>query len=221
MNNCALDFKVSGSGVVPAGEYRSISCSGSARISGDVRCQSLSVAGSARADGAIDCTGAVKVSGSFRGMGVRADLLSASGSCRLEGDVQAKTVKCSGSCKVSGAVTAEEVHLSGSAAIDGLLNAERIELVIEESRIGSVGGAEIRVRGGKNCGLFGWFNRAKTTLVTDSIEGDRVELAGVVAKVVRTTDAVIGENCRIDVLEYSGNAEISPSAEVKQVVRTN
>ncbi|MBQ7348104.1 MAG: hypothetical protein IJW55_09900 [Clostridia bacterium] len=40
-----------------------------------------------------------------------------------------------------------------------------------------------------------------------------------IAKIVRCTDAVIGEGCEIEVLEYSGAAEVHPKAKIGKVVK--
>ena len=41
-----MDYKFSGAGTIPAGEYEAVKVSGAAKLAGDVRCTSLSASGS-------------------------------------------------------------------------------------------------------------------------------------------------------------------------------
>ena len=46
--NDIMDMKISGSSAMPGGEYRLVSISGSGKVQGSLRCESLRCSGSAR-----------------------------------------------------------------------------------------------------------------------------------------------------------------------------
>ncbi len=92
------DIKIAGSGVVPMGEYANVSCSGSARMTGAVKCQRLSASGSLSAESRLDCIA-----------------LSCSGSAKLAGQIKCESMQVSGSVKAQEAITCtEKCRISGS-----------------------------------------------------------------------------------------------------------
>ena len=221
MENILNNVSVSGAGTVGGGEYDRVSCSGSVKINGDIKCNSFSCAGSAKALGNIECLGKLKASGAFKSEGsVKADELSCAGAAKFEKSIEARILKISGAMSVYGDCSAESASLHGTVKIEGLLNAESIYINMDgnnsDSKIGSIGGSVVKVDSRKQ---FSWFRFHASTLETDTIEADKVELEYTEAKVVRTIDAVIGEGCKIETLEYSGNAEISDKAKVKNLVK--
>lgn len=221
-----IDLKISGASAMPGGEYNRVSISGSGKINGNVRCNSLHCSGAAHVQGDLEtqelaCSGACKLHGN-----VKAQNMRVSGAVKAEGNLQGETLRISGNVKLGGSVhcselrlsggltvgenvEAEQVLVSGEIKVPGLLNADKIEINIAgHSRIGEIGGSEILVRQKENGkGFFGFFGWAGTRpiLEADTIEGDRVALQGVHAKVVRGTDVVLGENCRIERVEYTGS----------------
>lgn len=64
--NDIMDMKISGSSAMPGGEYRTVSISGSGKVQGSLRCESLRCSGSARVQGDVDCAGKIRCSGSSR-----------------------------------------------------------------------------------------------------------------------------------------------------------
>ena len=64
--NDIMDMKISGSSAMPGGEYRLVSISGSGKVQGSLRCESLRCSGSARVQGDVDCAGEIRCSGSSR-----------------------------------------------------------------------------------------------------------------------------------------------------------
>ena len=65
--NDIMDMKISGSSAMPGGEYRTVSISGSGKVQGSLRCESLRCSGSARVQGDVDCAGEIRCSGRSRG----------------------------------------------------------------------------------------------------------------------------------------------------------
>ena len=83
--NDIMDMKISGSSAMPGGEYRTVSISGSGKVQGSLRCESLRCSGSARVQGDVDCAGEIRCSGSSR----------------VTGDIACQELGCSGSSRCS------------------------------------------------------------------------------------------------------------------------
>ena len=237
-------MQVSGSGVIPAGEYNEkISISGSGRIQGNVRCTALAVAGSATAQGSVWCEEDMKAAGSARmEKSVCAKNIHVSGSChvcedctaegeikaagslRCGGNIRCHTLRAAGTVHVAGGVEAEDVRISGGIDCAGLLNAERIEIKIERasSRVGSIGGSDIRIYSESIAGkisrmplLSKFVGRGVGGVdVAESIEGDTIAIERVSAPLVVGRIVAVGADCCIDLVQYSETVEIHPDAKV-------
>lgn len=232
-----MDMKIAGSGSITPGEYENICVSGSGKIYGPVRCRSLHASGSVSAEGDIFCEEEVHVSGSGRFCGavqagefhaagsahVDGDLTvageaKAAGSFRCDGGIRAGVLRLAGGIRVEKDAEAEDARISGGFHCGGLLNAERVELCTDGSMdIGSIGGSVIRVRWesrGWNLRNLFCKNHKGTVTVRGAIEGDDILLECVNAPRVSGRAVVIGENCNIDLVQYSESIEISPDARV-------
>lgn len=238
---------ISGSGHIPAGEYsEKISVSGSGKLDGNIRCVALSCSGSVKGTGSVSCSEDLRVSGScYIEKGVSANNISVSGAFKTDEDIRAeKSISISGAIRCGGAikctslscsgvvalgkdVEAEEIKLSGQIECAGLLNAERIDISLEKScstsKVGSLGGSEIRVQSrtkhkitrlpllGKLLGASG-----NSLTVSELVEGDIVALECVCAPRVVGRVVAIGTGCQIDLVQYSEEVEIHPDAQVKK-----
>ncbi len=239
-----MDMKISGAGQLPAGEYESVSISGSGKCLGNIKCVSFRASGSARCEGDITCT----------------EGFTASGSAHIHGDISANSVRCAGSFHAERNVTAHELaHFSGSSHIEGncvsqgkidasgsfsvehdieaeyadicgvlkcggLVNAEELYLKLERrSRVHSIGGSTIDVRIHKTARTFTFLSFCKKQSddvsvvldVEESIEGDSIYLEGVKAPSVIGRNVIIGAGCEIDTVRYSESIEIDSNAFVK------
>lgn len=232
-----MDMKIAGSGSITPGEYENIRISGSGSIRGPVRCRSLHASGSVSAEGDIFCEEEIRVSGSGRFRGavqagefcaagsahVDGDLTvageaKAAGSFRCDGGIRAGVLRLAGGIRVEKDAEAEEARISGGFRCGGLLNAERVELRTDGGMdIGSIGGSVIRVqwesRGFNLRNLFRKNHRGTVT-VRGAVEGDDILLECVNAPRVSGRTVVIGENCNIDLVQYSESIGISPDAKV-------
>jgi len=217
---------ISGAGSIGGGTFNEVSCSGAAKVNGNIICAKFSASGAATVDGNIECHGKISVSGAFKVTGnVKGDLFKASGAATVNKNVSAKEIKLSGATHIFGDCEGENVEISGAGDIDGLLNAENIIITLEANgtginKIGQIGGGTviIRSRNHHTSRFFGIFTKG-LMLKTSLIEADRVELDNTKAETVRTIDAVIGDGCEIGVLEYSGVVEISENAKVGKTVK--
>lgn len=217
---------ISGAGTIGGGTYNSVSCSGSAKVNGDIVCAKFSASGAAKVTGDIECHGKISVSGAFKALGnVKGEIFKAAGAAKVMKNVNAKEIVLAGATRIGGDCEGENVEIAGAVDIDGLLNAEKITITLEangtgNNTIGQIGGGTvvIRSRNRSTSWLFGIFSRGQG-LKTTLIEADRVELENTHADTVRTIDAVIGDGCEISLLEYSGEVEISDNAKVENIVK--
>ena len=235
-----MDMRIAGSGKVASGEYEDVRISGSGRLEGLVRCNSFHSSGSSKGE-AIECKNEFKVSGSsgfskdVRAGAVSAsgafscggnltvsDVLRVSGSVKCEGNVKSTSIVGSGSLSVKGDVEAETVKMDGTLHCGGLLNAEEIKIYFERGmRIGAIGGSKILICSknySKKHVRMPLFSALKgggdMILVENAIEGDSIALENVKAQRVSGRVVAIGEDCEIELVQYSDQVEISPQAKV-------
>ena len=241
-------MNISGSGRIAAGEYNEkISVSGSGRLDGNIRCIALSCSGSIKGAGSVECAEDVKVSGSCHiEQCLVAENLSASGSLKVGGDINAdREIKASGSIKVGGSIKcttlncsggidagkeieAEEIRISGGIQCAGLMNAEKIDIAFggfgSSSRIGSIGGSEIKIhneqKGGTKLARMPLLSKlvgagSGVLTVEELIEGDVVAVEYVKTPKVVGRVVAVGEGCEIDLVQYSEEIEVHPDAKVK------
>ena len=234
-----MDMRISGAGVVGAGEYDNISIAGSGVLQGSVRCGSFHCSGSANGEGELNCAGELRVSGAMRLNGrltageaqvsgaFTCEELRAEGNVKLSGGVKVagmlagKDVRISGGLQAGGGIEAENFTLSGSMDCGGLLNAERVELRLARtgSTVQAIGGADVIVEPGESkTGFLGGLfrNAAKKCVLTvrESVEADDVLLQNTVCPLVTGSRVTIGKNCRIDLVRYSESLTVDPEAHV-------
>lgn len=221
------DMKIAGNGKIPAGEYNDINISGSATILGAVRCKSFSASGTTKGS-ALECSGPFKTSGSTTFDGnVRAGSIKSSGSFSVHGDVAAaSSFTSSGNITVHGDMEAEKIKIDGSLACAGLINAEVVDIKFGTGKdIGSIGGNKITVRVGNDRkfadripGVANIVNSVSGNMCVKSyIEGNDILLEHVDAPRVTGRVVTIGKGCRIDLVQYSQEAIVSPKATVGRV----
>ena len=239
-----MDMRISGSGQIAAGEYENVRISGSARLSGLVRCESFHVSGSSHGE-EIECKKDCKVSGSSSfNKNVKAgsmeisgafscdqditvtEKLSCSGGIKIGGALKCGSLSVSGGAKVGGDIESEIVNVSGKLNCGGLLNAEEITIKFDSGmEIGNIGGSKIVIykdtKSKKTVRLpllSSLINAGSANLcVKNSIEGDSIALEGVTAQRVSGRIVAIGADCDIQLVQYSENVEISPDAKVGKV----
>ena len=118
-----------------------------------------------------------------------------------------------GSRTVNGDISAEHVTASGALCCSGLINAEEIFLKADrQMTVGSIGGGRIILRRT----IISPFIKRRI-LVSTAIEGDELSLSYVTCPAVTGRTVTVGKGCRIDLVQYSENVEISPGARVGRV----
>ncbi|PGS55786.1 polymer-forming cytoskeletal protein [Bacillus sp. AFS041924] len=223
------EVKVSGSakfnGKVEA-EY--FNCSGSAKCLSDVIAKKMTVSGSASIDGSIS-GGDVNVSGSFKTKGdLNVQSINVSGSMKTTGLVKAEVITVKGSLSTEKGSECEVFTAKGHLSMNGLLNAENVKITHGGfayhsgfSYIPEIGGETIEISRFDDSNIFSRiftkvFNN-RTNFRADVIEGSAVKIDYTTASVVRGDAVTIGPKCKIDLVEYTEDVQIHPTAKVKDV----
>lgn len=119
------NLHTSGAMHVDGGDYADVHVSGSLKVTGDIRCDTLHCSGSTKIDGSLDCGGEVVTSGSVKLAGA-----SKIGSARISGSFACEdSLQCdgkmnvSGNVKVGGGLRVGEGSFSGACSVNGAVHA--------------------------------------------------------------------------------------------------
>ncbi|MDW4525932.1 polymer-forming cytoskeletal protein [Rossellomorea marisflavi] len=216
------EFHMSGSGKVDGKvDAEHMKTSGSSVFSGDIQTGTFTVSGSSKCNGnltaqEVDISGSVKIAGDLI-----AQTLESSGACKVDGKLQGQSLETSGSLKVGKDCEVESFTSSGSVHIDGLLNADKIDIKLHHhSTIKEIGGETVVVKQSRTGKFFkqvvNFFTQKDEFLHCDLIEGDLITLENTKAKLVRGKHIIIGENCKIDHVEYSHELDTKENAKVER-----
>ncbi|MCR3760699.1 polymer-forming cytoskeletal protein [Clostridium felsineum] len=216
------DAKISGSGTIGGGKYDNVKISGSAKIDGNIECNSYRCSGSSTANGNIN-TKEFKISGSTKVYGdIATEDFIISGSSHVLGNLSAKRTNISGSTHIDGSVNTDSIEISGSSSIDqdceaehfhargsfkigGLLNAGDVDIeMYGRCSAKDIGGENIKVKLGSGHFIHELMNLffSQSKLMVSIIEGDNIYLEHTSAKIVRGNNITIGPDCDIETIEY-------------------
>ncbi len=230
---------ISGAGKLSGGVYDTVKVAGSGKIEGNVDANQISTAGACKIEGNVKAK-RMKTAGACKIIGdVQVGELKTAGSCAVEGRVEAdslesagsqtilkgvtaKAIEIAGGWKVGGDVEADRFTAKGSINISGLLSADEVHLELGgRSKVREIGGGRIAVKR-SNQGWFtfiglGW---GSGSLEVETIEADEIYLEATKAQTVRGKRITIGEDCRIERVEYEESLQVDESAEVKERVKS-
>lgn len=228
------NMEINGLGTAAGGRFDKIVINGVGSFTDAVQADGIVVNGSGSFNGVtesgemvINGTAGVKKAACF-------DRLEVNGNCKLHSDSKIGDLCVAGNLKITGNLVGEKVvnegrfsirgncevetfYSQGSIKITGQLNADDIDLDIAlKCEISEIGGEKIRVR--RNSYFIPKIVDAvfPTYLTADNIEGDEVTLEYTRSRTVRGHHVTIGENCDIDLVEYTGTYTQSPSARVRE-----
>lgn len=214
-------------GVVKA---KSIEINGVAKFLEDTSCEKLQVDGSGNFKENLKVSSIV-VNGSARVdkmiQGEKADIEG--GLVALEG-AEFDNVEVNGAFKTLKSLEVEEIKCDGILNIGDELNGEKIIITLKgASKIGTIGGHEIKVKKGSFYGSHQVFIMIKDLfsnetinydgLICEEIEGDEIDIEHTKSKMVRGNNVVIGNNCEIGKVEYSESIMVSPSAKIREKIK--
>lgn len=113
-----IDMSISGSSTMPGGEYGRVRISGSGRVQGNLRCDSLGCSGAAKVLGDVDCAGEARCSGA-----VKVEGTLGCGSLHSSGSTHCVRLNCAGEAQTSGSLVVEEQLEAGQVYGSGALRA--------------------------------------------------------------------------------------------------
>lgn len=226
-------FKLVGDGTIPQGEYEGIKVIGNPNATGNIKTGDVKITGNSRFEGELsvsnlketgnfEAINKVTSSGTFRVMGnayfkdeASFNECKMTGNCEFSKKVYAHDFKVLGNINVKNDFEAENFESRGRINIDGLLSGEKIDILVDaDCSISEIGGTDIIVRNKQEKKGF-FFNRTFSGVLTvDVIEGDNIELANTVCRIVRGNNITINEGCKIESLEYTGEININDKSEV-------
>ena len=218
-----MDMHISGAGRIAPGEYENIHISGSGKFCGLVRCTSLHTAGACHGE-SLDCSGQTKTAGSCSfSDDVFSNKLQCSGSFSCGGSIRSNSLSVCGAASVKGDITAETATVIGAIKCKGLLNAETVQIKSDGfCHIGSIGGSNVHIRPQHSSSVLHriplltslFREKWQKIQIENHIEADVIDLVNVSAPRVSGRIVAIGEDCEIDLVQYSEQIEISPKAKV-------
>lgn len=224
------DLNVFSKKVIGGGEYNHLNLYGSCKVTGDIKAESADVFGSARFEKSAEIK-KISVKGACKFLGpVKTENMSLYGSTKFEDEVSVKELTIYGATKffkkvhrsekimVYGAVKvdtleADYIRIQGAIHCKGELNADKIEINSDSNNniyINEMVGEEIICK--KKSKLFSF--RSSGKIQVNVIEGDKIYLENVEAKVVRGKHVKIGPDCVIDHVEYQ-ELEVSSKSAIK------
>ncbi len=186
MNNAII----AGSGVLSGGSYGQIRIMGSAKASGKIKAEDISVSGAAKFENDIEAS-YVRISGSFK----------------CNSSVYCKTFKCSGAASVEGNLEADKISISGNIKINGDINTDVLIADTSSSAFCNIYGDNITITSKK---IFTEVNEIEATSIhlknvkANKVSGDKVEIYG---------DSII------NLVEFGESLSISKNCKIKQIVK--
>ncbi|MDP4086556.1 MAG: polymer-forming cytoskeletal protein [Bacillota bacterium] len=224
------DLTINGFGSSNGGEFHHVFLNGKGTINTDITCIDFECNGSGSVNGSLTSKTA-KISGNGKIAGnVNSSSLVIEGRAKIEKDIVVTKMKVSGHTSIGGSLKGEELKVKGRLKVDGdcevdlfkgechftiggLLNAEEVDVTLYgDCKTKEIGGQSIKVKQKSSfvSSLFKPF--FQNELNTDLIEGDHIEIENTHAKVVRGNHIMVGPNCHIGLIEYSGTLKIDKKA---------
>ncbi|MDU5021985.1 MAG: hypothetical protein E6269_15690, partial [Clostridiales bacterium] len=185
-------------------------------------CNKLDVSGVLKNSKNIQCE-EFKVSGVLKSSeSLQAQSIDVSGVATIGKNIKSQKIFGEGCIKVKEEIESEKIDLQGNIICEGLINCEDFYLFTEgESKIGEIGATNIEICGGeKSRNIFNIFipKRIKNNhAYIKVIEGDNIKLSNCDVDIVRGKNIVIGENCKINKVEYSESIDINELSKVDNI----
>jgi cytoskeletal protein CcmA (bactofilin family) len=200
--NKLYDINLEGIGKVNGGTYKDIKISGIGTILDEITCQEIVCEGVCKAKGSISCNN-ILVEGTFESYGnIEAnDKISISGMMKAKGNIQGR-----------------EITIDGKIKIPGLLSGDKIKIIfIGKNHVKEIGGEEIIIFEHKKSLVNKILMPNK--LISDSIEGDIIELENTECEIVRGKNITIKGGCKIKRIEYTGEISVDENSNVEMLIK--
>ncbi|MGN0479768.1 MAG: hypothetical protein ACI4GO_10075 [Hominenteromicrobium sp.] len=201
----------------------SVNIDGMTSVSGNMHTESLDIDGNLTINGNLNA-GDTSIDGRLKCSGITTTAaFDCDGMATLENGLFAKSAEVDGMLTVTGNIEAEQVQASGKISSTAQISADRIRLMGMVSA-DEIVGDDIEIDFKDPIGIFAGFvnsvfgSRLQNDVkCANLIEATTIRLKGVCAGVVSGEHVTIGENCRIDQLDCTGDFTIDPSSTVRIV----
>ncbi len=228
-NVLVQELKVSGSCKAKG----SIQCLNGVKVSGYLKSEQNLVAHELKVSGKLSTAGRVEVSdfqvsGKYNSETLIVQQGQISGMATIKKSLSAHQLNVSGILVVGDTIEAEQIKVTGRLTCEGFINAEKVEL---EGKSGStfneIGASEVKIirypTGHPiNSVIFSMINGvsemfgASRKVSGNLIEADHVYVEAARIKKISGHDIVIGPDCVIDEIEYTGTLMVDKESTVKQ-----
>lgn len=222
MNNKVHSISLDGVGTSIGGKFEQMNISGVYSLSGDLICDNLYVSGVLKDSKNIQCE-EFKVSGVLKSSeSLDASNINVSGAVNIGKNIKSQKILGEGYIKVKENIESEKIEIEGNLICNGLVNCEDFYLFTSgESKIGEIGATNIKICSEQQCsGIFKIFIPKKfknNHAYINLIEGNDIILSNCDVDIVRGKNIVIGENCKINKIEYSVSIDINKESRVDVV----
>lgn len=214
------DVTISGVGKIKGDiTARVIEVAGSGQIYGEINAESLMVAGTFIADKDIELKNTLNVKGTsnFSKNIICEDIL-VSGKMVTKGDIRFRDASIIGTFSSKGILTGDKFDILGGLDMSSDLRVNQILINFsEKSSCNDIIADDVKIRiieGEK--GLFSKFK--KIIFKCNEIRAKRVFIENTECKLIVADEVVVGENCKIEKVEYVKKFEFAKSSEVKETI---
>ncbi|MGL4450354.1 MAG: polymer-forming cytoskeletal protein [Sarcina sp.] len=198
---------------------RIIEVSGSGEITGEVKAQNLMVAGTFVVDKEVELENTLNIKGAGNfSKNVTCENILVAGSFTSKGDVKFRQGSISGSCSSKGMFTGDKFEALGSIDMSGDLRVNNVSINFsEKSSCNDILADEIHIHTIE--GKKGLFSKLKKTVFKcNEIRAKKVLVENTECKLIVADEIIIGENCKVEKVEYTEKFEFAKSSEVKETI---
>lgn len=224
--------------VVKGGEYDDVTLLGNAKIKGDITATVVEVSGIGNVGGEIDAE-TMMVSGSFLGekdvnletslnskgysvfnKGLVCEDIVALGELTIKGNCKFNNAKVIGKFTSKGIITGNKLSIMGQIDMSSDIRVNDVEIeFLEKSSTNDIIADNVNIEAKKEekKGLLGKL-QLKTKFKCNEIRAKNVYIENVDCKVIVGDVIRIGENCKVERVEYIDKFEFDKSSEVKETL---
>ncbi len=214
----------------------SIHCQEELKVSGQLKNSKPMITKRLKVSGKLSTEGSVEVvdghiSGVYRSEALVMKQGKFSGIATINKSLSAHELTVSGHLTVRDSIEAEQLKVTGRLNCEGFINSERVELEANsKSTFNEIGASEVKIirynhRYPKNSvfssmmngllEIFGLSYKVSGNL----IEADSVYVESANIKKISGHDVVVGPNCMIDEVDYTGTLSVDKESLVKQLAK--
>ena len=214
------DVVISGIGKIKGNiETRVVEVNGVGEITGTIKSDSLMVAGSFTADKEVELDGSLNIKGSASfAKTLVCEEITVAGTLTVKGDVKFTTTNISGSFSSKGILTGDKFEVAGCVDMSGDLRVNDINISFsEKSGANDIIADDVRIETIE--GKKGLFSKLKKTMFKcNEIRAKQVFVENTDCKLIVADEVIIGENCKVEKVEYLEKFEFAKSSEVKETI---